>query len=148
MLKFILILLLCLLCCNAVSDNVNIDKLNDYTNIKIKQNDYYLLYYSASWCGGCREFCPILKKFFKANKAITMIYVSLDFKEEDFKKLIKKEDIKLYIKYDKRKESKIYDVCGNVMPYLTLLNKDGKVIYKGVGNKKNLSNMLKVSKEE
>ena len=148
MIKSILILLICLLCCNAISDNVKMDKLNDYTNIKIKQSKYYLLYYTASWCGACREFCPILKKFLNENKSITMILVSLDFKEKDFNKLIKKEDIKLYIKFKKAKQSKVFDVCGNVMPWLTLLDKDGEVLYKNMGNEKSLKRILKISKEE
>jgi thiol-disulfide isomerase/thioredoxin len=47
-----------------------------------------LVYYSASWCGPCRQFSPILSAFYKAHSAslgIELVFASLDKSEEAFK---------------------------------------------------------------
>mmetsp|Transcript_129341 Transcript_129341/g.241959 ORF Transcript_129341/g.241959 Transcript_129341/m.241959 type:complete len:372 (+) Transcript_129341:2-1117(+) len=47
-----------------------------------------LLYFSAHWCGPCRQFTPALRSFYETVKAeggnIEIVFVSSDFNEEQF----------------------------------------------------------------
>lgn len=50
--------------------------------------DYFLLYFSASWCPPCKMFTPLLSDFYAANKdakKFEVIFVSFDRDEASFK---------------------------------------------------------------
>lgn len=54
----------------------------------LQGKDVIALYFSASWCGPCQQFTPILSKFYhemaKRNKKFEVIWVSSDRTAEDF----------------------------------------------------------------
>ena len=48
------------------------------------------IYFSASWCGPCRVFSPVLSEFLKAHsQEFAVIFVSLDNSEEAFNDYVK-----------------------------------------------------------
>ncbi|KAL7557984.1 hypothetical protein ACA910_000031 [Epithemia clementina (nom. ined.)] len=54
-----------------------------YTTLKtgdaLKDKEFVLLYFSASWCPPCQAFSPMLKSFYKlVNDKIEIIYISSD----------------------------------------------------------------------
>jgi nucleoredoxin len=53
-----------------------------------KEIRYIGIYFSASWCGPCRKFTPILKKFYqemkKRKEPFEIVWVSADRTSEDF----------------------------------------------------------------
>jgi nucleoredoxin len=53
----------------------------------MKGKDLVLLYFSASWCGPCKTFSPILAQFYNAiakDAKIEIVYISSDRSVEDF----------------------------------------------------------------
>lgn len=53
----------------------------------ITHNTHVLLYFSAHWCPPCRQFTPILSKFYKdhhKNKNFEVVFCSWDRSEEEF----------------------------------------------------------------
>ena len=52
------------------------------------ENEYIGLYFSAHWCGPCRQFTPALAEFYKAvnkdKKQVEIIFVSSDHNDADF----------------------------------------------------------------
>ncbi|KPA78785.1 tryparedoxin-like protein [Leptomonas pyrrhocoris] len=52
----------------------------------LKEADFVLLYFSAHWCPPCREFTPLLKKFYEAQhekKRFEVVFMSLDNSEKE-----------------------------------------------------------------
>ena len=50
--------------------------------------DFVLLYFSAKWCGPCRNFTPRLIEFYnklKSSKNLEIVFCSLDSDEEEYK---------------------------------------------------------------
>lgn len=58
------------------------------TNDLLKDKDVVAIYFSASWCGPCRQFTPVLAEFYKEmakkNKKFEVIWVSQDRSTDDF----------------------------------------------------------------
>lgn len=54
-------------------------------NFYLSKSDTVLLYFSASWCGPCRRFTPILSQFSKAlsQKKVKIVFIPEDEEEED-----------------------------------------------------------------
>ena len=53
-------------------------ELNKVSNDEI-EGKFVGIYFSAAWCGPCREFTPLLQKFYEKNKSdLEIIWVSLD----------------------------------------------------------------------
>lgn len=56
--------------------------------------DYVLLYFSAKWCGPCRNFTPLLIDFYKKmkeeNEHLEIVFCSLDSDEDQYKEYSKK----------------------------------------------------------
>lgn len=58
------------------------------TDILLKNKDVVGIYFSAGWCGPCRQFTPLLVDFYnemnKKGKKFEIVFVSQDRSEEDF----------------------------------------------------------------
>jgi thiol-disulfide isomerase/thioredoxin len=67
--------------------------LRPYEVADLRHIRYYLLYYSAHWCGPCRKFTPELVSFyhqFKAkNPEIEVIFISSDYSAQDMEEYMK-----------------------------------------------------------
>ena len=113
-------------------------QLKNKTKLKIR-NKPHIFYFTASWCGGCKYFYPILRKFIRENKNIEVIVVSFDTKEESFKNFIKKERVRQYVKFRSGKVAGIYELCGDMIPWITYLNKKDVIIFSEVASEKLLN---------
>ena len=90
-----------------------------------------LVYFSAHWCPPCRQFTPILKKWYKDVNAVTkkveIVFVSLDQDQAKFDEYYGSMNFAA-AKYDK---SKIATIQAKIpftgIPLLVVLNKDGSV---------------------
>ena len=94
-----------------------------------------LIYFSASWCGPCRDFTPQLIKFYKSaakRNNLEIIFVSLDKSSADMMKYMKNDKMPwLAVPFNSpmrnmlRQEFKV-----NGIPTLVVLDSKGKVISK------------------
>ncbi len=95
---------------------------------------YYLIYFSAHWCGPCRVFTPQLVKFFNDNqlpkKGIQLIFVSLDTTERDMWKYMTETKMPwLAVAFSwKDQIDFINRLAGPGVPDLVLVDASGKVL--------------------
>ncbi|GMI04335.1 hypothetical protein TrLO_g10864 [Triparma laevis f. longispina] len=91
-----------------------------------------LLYFSAHWCGPCRQFTPKLVQFynqFSAKYNFEVCFVSADHDEKSFRSYYEEEMPWKAIPYDDDKREMLqsmYKVSG--IPSLKVLKSDGTVI--------------------
>lgn len=103
--------------------------LSDY------KGKYLLIDFWASWCGPCRKMIPEVKKIYKAfhSKGLEVLNVSLDAKEKDWLKAIDKEQMPWAQVRDTKNVSKIFNITG--IPDMFLIDKEGKILAKGIHGK-------------
>lgn len=112
--------------------NGNVLKLSDYAG----KGKVVLVDFWASWCGPCREEMPNLVKLYDAykNKGLEIVGVSLDQKEDAWKKGIKDMGMKWPqmsdLKYWDNYAARLYAVSS--IPHTLLLDKDGTIIARGL----------------
>lgn len=106
--------------------------LKDSNDNKISLSDfkgsYTLIDFWASWCGPCRKEIPNLKKIYSKykDKGFKIVSVSIDNKEEDWKKALEKEQLPYIKLWDEEKiTQKLYQYQG--IPWMVLLNPDGEI---------------------
>ncbi|MBJ6367275.1 TlpA family protein disulfide reductase [Snuella sedimenti] len=91
---------------------------------------YVLIDFWASWCGPCRKESPNVQKQYQLykDKGFEVVSVSIDKKEEDWRKAVKEDKLKgaLLLAQDSKKIMKDYVFSG--IPYMVLLDKEGKVM--------------------
>ncbi|GMI22877.1 hypothetical protein TeGR_g13713 [Tetraparma gracilis] len=89
-----------------------------------------LLYFSASWCGPCRQFTPALARFYQKHyKEMAVVFVSADRSEGEMEKYYTGEHPWAAIPYDDDQREALqgkYRVNG--IPKLLVLAPDGRVI--------------------
>ena len=107
----------------------NTVSLSDY------KGKYLLIDFWASWCGPCRQMIPEVKKIYKAfhPQGLEVLNVSLDAKEKDWLKALDKEQMPWSQVRDTKKVSKMFNVTG--IPDMFLIDKDGKILAKGIHGK-------------
>lgn len=59
----------------------------------IPQNEYVMLEFWASWCGPCRGEIPHLRKIHDKYKDFTIVSISVDEKDADWRKAMKEENM-------------------------------------------------------
>ncbi len=95
-----------------------------------------LIDFWASWCGPCRKDMPNVVNIYKKykDKGFEIYGVSLDQDKEHWVEAIKKDGITWIqvsdLKYWECEPAKLYAVTG--IPFTVLLNKEGKIIAKGL----------------
>ncbi|MDO5977818.1 TlpA family protein disulfide reductase [Flavivirga spongiicola] len=91
---------------------------------------YVLIDFWASWCGPCRKESPNVQKQYQLykDKGFEVVSVSIDKKEDAWRKAVKEDNLKgtLLLAKDSKKIMKDYVFSG--IPYMVLLDKEGKVM--------------------
>ncbi|KAI1728705.1 thioredoxin-like domain-containing protein [Ditylenchus destructor] len=103
----------------------------DFEELKKKA---LLVYFSAGWCGSCRQFTPKLKDFYEQTKdsGLEVVWVSRDKTAEDQMDYYNQNlPPWLYIEYGKgiRDFLKVYEI--KTIPAIKLVDVDGNVIDDG-----------------
>lgn len=135
-------------------DGKRVKKLTDTT--RVKDAEYFALYFSAHWCPPCRKFTPKLVAFYNEMKTkhdnFDIIFLSSDKTEKAM------ENYMLEAKMpwpaidfrDVKKMKKLQKYAGNGIPNLVLIDAQGTVIsasYEGndyVGPTKVMNDMKKL----
>lgn len=95
---------------------------------------YLIIDFWASWCGPCRQEIPHLKEVYKKykDKGLEILSVSVDAKPADWKKAMAEE--KMGWPQINAVESKpvMADYLFSGIPYLVVVDKDGKIVEKNV----------------
>ena len=101
----------------------------------LAKNKLVLIDFWASWCGACRATMPHLKDIYPEykKKGVEFFSVSLDDKEEDWKKAFKEEALSWIDGSNllgwKDPVAKQYAITG--IPFKILIGKDGIIVDKG-----------------
>lgn len=95
---------------------------------------FYALYYSASWCGPCRQFTPRLVDAYRELKAdypeFEVVFVSADNSAGEMRDYMKGDHMAWpALKFDAIPTSgEIMQYCGDGIPCLVLVDEKGKVL--------------------
>jgi nucleoredoxin len=100
---------------------------------------YTALYFSAHWCPPCRMFTPKLVEWYKEFKAkhpdFELVFVSSDQDEAAMQEYIKGDNMPWpYVKFDKAKEEIFRKYSSDGIPYLVLIDENGKDLTGQSGN--------------
>jgi len=100
---------------------------------------YTALYFSAHWCPPCRMFTPKLVEWYKEFKAkhpdFELVFVSSDQDEAAMDKYIEGDNMPWpYVKFDKAKEEIFSKYSSDGIPYLVLIDENGKDLTGQAGN--------------
>lgn len=126
---------------NKLIDNNN----KNYDLKETTTNKYFALYFSAKWCGPCRNFTPKLIEFYNNTKNFEVIFVSLDKNENEFNDYFSKMPWKS-LPFDNEKSEELSEFFGvQGIPTLVLVDYEGNVL-SGQGKKiiENNSNLFEL----
>jgi nucleoredoxin len=119
----------------------NGSELETFDASALRARKYLAVYFSASWCGPCREFTPKLVNWYKQQKAerdtFEVIFVSRDHSKDAMVEYMKQDAMPWpalsFAKADQR-SSPLEKYAGRGIPCLVVIDPEGKVIshsYKG-----------------
>ncbi|CAB3405874.1 unnamed protein product [Caenorhabditis bovis] len=91
------------------------------------------LYFSAMWCGSCRQFAPKLKRFYEAMKSsgkdFEIVWVSRDRAEEDLMEYFEQAGDWLAIPFgDERIQEYLKKYEVPTIPALKIIGPDGELV--------------------
>lgn len=119
---------------NLLDENGKEVKLSDY----VKPGQYNMVEFWASWCGPCRGEIPHLRHAYdaygKGKDGLNMISVSIDEREQDWKKALQEERMKWTQLNDYKgwTGDVITKYKVNGVPFCLILDKEGKIVARGV----------------
>ena len=101
--------------------------------------EFTAIYYSAHWCPPCRALTPQLVTWYKNTKAryknFELVFASSDKDEAAMMDYMKEDKMPWpAIKFDEKKASGVQKYAAGGIPYLVLLDKDGKDLTGQPGN--------------
>jgi nucleoredoxin len=93
--------------------------------------EFTAIYYSAHWCPPCRALTPKLVTWYKNTKArfknFELVFASSDKDEAAMMEYMKEDKMPWpAIRFDEKKSSGVGKYAAGGIPYLVLLDKDGK----------------------
>jgi len=100
----------------------------------LRGKKYLAIYFSASWCGPCKEFTPKLVDWYKQNKPyldkFDVIFVSRDRTKDDMLDYMKQDEMPWpALNFTKASQhNSLEKYAGKGIPCLVVVNGDGKVI--------------------
>ena len=100
---------------------------------------YTALYFSAHWCPPCRMFTPKLVEWYNGFKAkhpdFELVFVSSDQDEDAMEEYIEGDNMPWpYVKFEKAKEEIFRKYSSDGIPYLVLIDENGKDLTGQSGN--------------
>ena len=101
--------------------------------------EFTAIYYSAHWCPPCRALTPKLVTWYKNTKArfknFELVFASSDKDEAAMMEYMKEDKMPWpAIRFDEKKSSGVGKYAAGGIPYLVLLDKDGKDLTGQPGN--------------
>jgi nucleoredoxin len=107
--------------------------LRSFSADDLKQVKIFAFYYSAFWCGPCRQFTPNLIEYYKRVKAqhpeFELIFVSADYNPASMQTYMEKTGMPFpAIKFEEIERSPIRQYSGRSIPWLVLVNAAGAPI--------------------
>ena len=109
--------------------NKLIDNNNEKYDLKeTTKNKYFALYFSAKWCGPCRNFTPKLINFYNKSENFEVIFISLDKNENEFNEYFSKMPWKS-LPFDNQQAEELSEFFGvQGIPTLILVDYEGNVL--------------------
>jgi len=107
-------------------------KLNKVAVSALDDVKYYALYYSASWCGPCRQFTPgfvsAYRELKQAYPEFEVVFISADHSAGDMLGYMREDKMAWpAVNFDQR-EQKMIEYSGPGIPCLVLVDAKGKVL--------------------
>ena len=99
------------------------------------KGNYLLIDFWASWCGPCRSEIPNVDKLYNEykDKGLAVLSVSIDKSKKDWLKALDEENMSWpQVNAPKSGKQIMKDYQFSGIPYIILLDKDGKIIAKGL----------------
>lgn len=125
------------------------ESVRSYEDRELADKDYYAIYYSAHWCGPCRQFTPKLVKFYNETKKnhaddFELIFVSRDRTSKAMKSYMKEAKMPWpAVEYDESRKTQLNKFAAGWIPFLALVDDTGKLRSRGKHNVlKDLDNLL------
>ncbi|MCM1313064.1 MAG: AhpC/TSA family protein [Bacteroides sp.] len=111
----------------VVTENNETRSITDY----IKNSQYTMIDFWASWCGPCRASIPHVKELHKKyGDKLCIISVSVDKEEKAWEKAVKEEQMPwtqlLASKTGVRRLQKSYNLTS--IPYMLIIDKEGRIV--------------------
>jgi len=122
---------------------------NKLFRLDIHSGKYTIIDFWGSWCGPCIEALPLLiNAHNKYVNNVNFVSVALDYEENvpKLKSLITENKLtwpQVWVDRHKIEGSVVFDYKVNSYPTTILLNKEGTIIYRGIGAE-GLENVLKI----
>lgn len=118
---------------------IKTDKGNTFNNASLLGNPYVIAF-SATWCGPCKQFEPKLKAFYDAYKknGLEVVYFNLDSNDKKWKEHISKNNLNWVnvsdgLRFGDSPISKQFNVQS--IPIYIVVDKKGNIIYNSIMSK-------------